>query len=227
MSAPSKLAAGIDSRLAAYAALAGAALAAPAQANANIIWYGAVNINIPSTTSGVYINLITGVTGTSPGAVPGWDINPWGSTALNIWADNSASPQSGVITDFTGGLSATLVDNLPPGTPIIDSWIYSRTAGVETVGATAFNINSGANLIGFRFLNEVTGQYNYGWAQISLSSSFSSQPRTFVQYAYDDSGAFIALGLIPEPSTTALLGLMAAGALGVSVWRKRGQRPSL
>jgi hypothetical protein len=227
MSAPSKLAARIDARLAAYATLAGAALAAPAQVNANIIWSGTVNINIPSTVSGVYINLVTGVFGTTPGAVPGWDINPWGNTSLNIWANDSASPLSGVITDFTGGSSATLVDNLPPGTPIVDSWTYGRTAAVETTGATAFNINSSGNLIGFRFLNELTGQYNYGWAQLALSSSFSSQPRTFVQYAYDNSGAFIALGLIPEPSTTALLALVATGALGLRAWRKRRQQSSL
>ena len=80
MSARSTLAsaAGSDARLAAYAALAGVALAAPAAAKADIIWNSTANINIPSTTAGVYINLVTGVTGTNPAAVPGWDINPVG-----------------------------------------------------------------------------------------------------------------------------------------------------
>ena len=218
------VAAEIDSRLAAYATLAGVALAAPTAANAEIVWFSDVNINIPSTTAGVYINLVTGVSGTIPGAVPGWDINPWGTTALNIWANNSASPLSGVITDFFGGSSATLIDNLPPGTLLDDTRTYGRTAAVETIGSTAFILNSSNNQIGFRFLNESTGQYNYGWAQISLSSSVGSQPRILLQYAYDNTGGPIAIGLIPEPSTTTLLGLLATGALGVRLWRRHKVR---
>ncbi|HJX25616.1 MAG TPA: hypothetical protein VJ252_05630, partial [Chthoniobacterales bacterium] len=56
-----------NTRLAGYAALAGAALAAPAipSADANIIWSGPVSINIPSTTSGIYLNVVTGVAGSS------------------------------------------------------------------------------------------------------------------------------------------------------------------
>ena len=57
--------------------------------------------------------------------------------------------------------------------------------------------------------------------RISLSTSAFSQPRTIVEYAYDDSGVGILAGQIPEPSTFALLGVMAAGALGVREWRKR------
>ena len=51
----------IDGRLAAYATLAGAALAAPAipSADATIIYSGPVAINIPSTTAGVYLNVVT------------------------------------------------------------------------------------------------------------------------------------------------------------------------
>ena len=108
MSASSKvpIGAAIDGRLAAYATLAGIALAAPAAAEAVIIYSGIVNINIPSTTSGIYINLVTGVASTTPAGAPGWDINPWSSTTLNIWANNSASPQD--------GLSPTSLSAVPP-----------------------------------------------------------------------------------------------------------------
>ena len=41
-----------------------------------------------------------------------------------------------------------------------------------------------------------------------------------MDYAYEDSGAGIQAG-VPEPTTMALLGVMAAGALGVRAWRKR------
>ncbi len=84
MSAPSKqaIAGGIDARLAAYATLAGVALAGAAAAKADLIYSGGVNVNLPSTTAGIYINLVTGVIGTNPASVPGWDINPLGSATL-------------------------------------------------------------------------------------------------------------------------------------------------
>ena len=214
----------VDGRLAAYATLAGAALATPAfvqNANATIVYSGIVNFNVPSTTSGIYLNVVTGVTSTTPGGAPGWDLNPWSSSSLEIWGNNSASPNDGVLDNFTGGTAAS-VDNLPLGTLIDGSWNYGRTdSTVETTGPTAFLLNSSNNIFGFRFLNESTGVYDFGWARISLSSTLVGQPRAVVEYAYDDAGGGIMAGAVPEPSTFALLGVMAAGALGVREWRKR------
>lgn len=213
----------IDGRLAAYATVAGAALAAPAlpNADASIVWSGPVNINVPSTTSGVYLNVVTGVFATTPSGAPGWDLNPWSSSSLEIWGNNSASPQDGVLDNFTGGAAGS-VDNLPTGAIIDGSWNYGRTdTTVETTGPTAFNLNSSNNIFGFRFLNESTGVYDFGWARISLAGTLNGQPRAIIEYAYENTGAAIAAGAIPEPSTLALLGVMAAGAIGVRAWRKR------
>lgn len=213
----------IDGRLAAYATLAGAALAAPAipNADATIVYSGIVNFNIPSTTSGIYLNVVTGVTSTTPGGAPGWDLNPWSSSSLEIWGNNSASPNDGVLDNFTGGAAGS-VDNLPVGAVIDGSWNYGRTdSTVETSGPTAFNLNSSNNIFGFKFLNESTGVYDFGWARVSLSGTLGSQPRAIVEYAYEDTGSSIMAGQVPEPSTMALLGVMAAGALGVRAWRKR------
>lgn len=211
----------VDGRLAAYAALAGAALAGPTipSADALIVYSGVVNITIPSTTAGVYLNVLTGAFATTPAGAPGWDLNPWSSTGLSIWANNAASPNDGVLSNFTGGTSNTLVDNIPFGTLIDGSWTYGRTNAVETTGSTAFLLSSSNNLIGFRFLNEITNQYNFGWARISLSSTHQGQPRMVVDYAYDDSGAAIAVA-VPEPTALALLGVLATGALGVRTWRR-------
>jgi len=217
-----KLSACVDGRLAAYATLAGVVLAAPAMApsaDASIVYSGVVNINIPSTTSGIYLNVVTGVFGGS--TTPGWDVNPWASTSLEIWGNNTASPNDGVLDNFTGG-SAASVDNLPVGTIIDGSWNYGRTDGtVESTGPTAFVLNSSNNIFGFRFLNESTSQLDFGWARISLSATLAGQPRMIVEYAYENTGLGIAAGAVPEPSTMALLGVMAAGALGVRAWRKR------
>ena len=116
MPAPSKQAivGGIDARLAAYATLAGVALAGAAAAKADLIYSGAVNINIPSTTAGIYINLVTGVTGTSPGSVPGCTLTRGAPARLRCLrtiprARAAASSQIG-----REGTSGTLIDNIAP-----------------------------------------------------------------------------------------------------------------
>ena len=62
--------------------------------------------------------------------------------------------------------------------------------------------------------------HNYGWAHFSLGSSFGGQPRTLIDYLYQDNGGPIT----PEPPPSALLTLFAAGAFGIRVWRKRRGR---
>jgi hypothetical protein len=212
----------INSRLAGYATLAGSALAAPAipSADANIIWSGPVSINIPSTTAGIYLNVVTGLFGGS--STPGWDVNPYGSSSLIFF--NPAAPSGGVyVVNAPGGTSATAPDNLPFGFLISAASGFGSGTG-ETTGPTAFLTNSSSNLVGFRFTEATLngGAVAYGWMRISLSATTGSQPRMIVEYAYEDTaGVGIAAGAVPEPSTIALLGVMAAGALGVREWRRR------
>ena len=210
-----KLSACMDGRLAAYATLAGVALAAPAlapTADASIVYSGVVNINIPSTTSGIYLNVVTGVSGGS--TTPGWDVNPWGSSLLSMF--NPAAPAGGVyVGDGTGYF------NLASGTLI--SGASTFTSG-NISASTPLNFNSSNNIVGFRFQDEANAnQTEYGWMRISLTGTQSSQPRAIVEYAYENTGAGINAGDtgVPEPTTAALLGVMAAGALGVRAWRKR------
>jgi hypothetical protein len=156
--------------------------------------------------------------------VPGWDINPFSSTTLS-WFAATPSAQHGYIINLPGGTSATLVDNLPLGTLIqAAGFTFGTNNAVETTGPTAWNLNSNNNYVGFRFLNEGTSTVDFGWAQVHLGATLTDTTRAIIGYAYDDSGAGILSGAttsVPEPSTTALLGVMAAGALGVRAWRKR------
>jgi len=214
----------IDGRLAGYATLAGAALAAPAlpSADATIIWSGPVAINIPSTTAGIYLNVVTGVFNTVPASVPGWDVNPFSATSLSFF--NPTAPAGGVyVVNTPGGTSATAPDNLPFGT-LISSLSGFGSGAIETTGPLAAQLNSSNNLIGFRFVDATLngGAVAYGWMRISLGATTGAQPRAIVEYAYENTqGLGIAAGAIPEPSTMALFGVMAAGALGVREWRKR------
>lgn len=202
------------------AAVAGVGVAQH-NADAALIYSGIVNINVPSTVAGVYLNVVTGISSSVPTFAPGWDLNPWGNTSLNIWTNNLANPANtdGVIVDYASGSSTTLIDNLPLGAFVDATSSYGRTAGTETTGATAFNLNSSSNIIGFRFYNEPTSRMNYGWARFSLSSATAAQPRTLIEYAYDDTGQpIIGIGWIPEPAS---LGLLAAGAAGLAIRRRK------
>ena len=59
----------------------------PSMAQSAVITSNTV-ISVPVTTSGLYINVVTGVRGTTPSASPGWDLNPWGTSAVRVWESN-------------------------------------------------------------------------------------------------------------------------------------------
>jgi len=194
----------LNAHFAAAAVIASAgAMGAANHADAAIVWSGLVNIAIPSNVDGVYMNILTGQTGTSGGAVSGWDINPYGATSLQFFASTGGGFVRGL------GSSGTLVDNLAQGTLINASQSFG-TGTAETTGATAFFPGSMSNLVGFRFVNEATGQTHYGWMRILLGGAgLASQPRSIIEYAYESvAGAGIGAGvIIPAPGAIALLGL--------------------
>ncbi len=199
----------LDAHFASAAAVAvGAAmLGAAHQADAGIVWSGIVNINIPSTTDGVYLNVITGQSGSSGVSVAGWDVNPYSASNLTFFSPTGG----GAVRGF--GASSTAVDNLAYLTVIgAGSSFNYGTGSVETTGATAMNLNSSENLIGFRFVNEATGATHYGWMRIQFTGTSFSQPRAIVEYAFESTaGASIQAGVIPAPGALALVG--AAGLL--------------
>jgi len=211
----SKLLSQVDQHFGKCAVLAAAGvgagvMSAPQTAEAAIVHSGIVNLTIPSTTNGLYLNVVTGALNepgnTGGGTVPGWDINPWSSSALNYF--NPAAPAGGVYVQRAGG-GATA--NLPAGTLIDGASLYGNSAA-STAGATPHLLNSNENLIGFRFQDETDGNCTkFGWFRVSLSTSLSSQPRALVEYAYDNTcGVGIPAG-VPEPGSLALLAMGAAG----------------
>ena len=191
---------------AAALAVAGAGAAAQS-ANAAIV-FNSVSINIPSTTAGVYLNVVTGTNATAPAAAPGWDVNPWSSTTLNFF--NPAAPAGGV---YSRGGATSGVANLPAG-HVVDATNIWTSGGASTTAGWTMNLNSSNNLVGFRFQNEANGnQTHYGWMRISLSGTLSAQPRAIVEYAYEDqAGVGIQAG-VPTPGAASLLGL--AGLAGI------------
>jgi hypothetical protein len=200
----------LDARFASAAAVAcGVALVgAERHADAHIVWSGIININIPSTSDGVYLNVVTGQLGSSGSSVSGWDVNPYSGAGLEFFASAGGGFVSGLGTD------ASLVDNLAFNTLIGSGQAFSSgAAGIESSGSTRFHFSSSQNLVGFQFVNEATGSTHYGWMRLQLWNGPGLQPRAIVEYAYEtEAGVGINAGLIPAPGAMALLGM--AGLLG-------------
>ena len=113
---------------------------------ADIVWSGLVNITVPNNTDGVYLNFVTGQTGTSGAAVPGWDYNAYNSgTGLNFfWPTGTAGGLSLDGTTYATlpinaniGPSATFI--APPGSPVSAMTLWRA-------GANAY--------LGVRFTND-------------------------------------------------------------------------
>jgi hypothetical protein len=208
----------VDARLAACAAAAGASLAVSSSAQAAIIYSGPVSISIPTTTAGVYLNVVTGANSSLPSSAPGWDVNPWSSTNLSFFSPSS--PSGGA---YVGAVASITSLNL--GDLISAANSFTNVAN-SALSAPIFN--SSNNFVGFRFINEAAGsQLQFGWLQISLGATLTDPARAIVGYAYENTGAGIGAGntganSVPdEANTFALLALTALGALGVRAWRER------
>jgi hypothetical protein len=177
------------SRLLVAAALGGTALTLSSPATiAAIVDSGVVNLPVPQTTAGLYINLVTGVLGFTAGAVPGWDFNPFGSTNISFFSS------AGTGTQTVG--AATTATALAPGATIGPGSTYANV-GTTGTAATAFR-NTGVAYVGFKFTNEATATVNYGYALMSTTTT-SGYPAAVVRYVYDDTGAPITI-----PITTGL-----------------------
>lgn len=198
----------LDSHFVACSAVAAAATVGgfTQESEADIIHSGAVNINIPTTTSGVYLNFVTGVSNPDDALVPGWDVNPWSSTGFGLFNPGGFATY---VTTTAGGTTAV---NMTPGA-IIDA--TSNFGSNSSANTSQWVMNSDQNLVGIRFQNEDTGQIHYGWMRISFSSSPTAQPRAIVEYAYEsEPGVGIGAGVVPAPGSLALLALGAAGLAG-------------
>jgi len=81
----------------------------------------------------------------------------------------------------------------------------------------------------FKDSTQVGSPVYYGWIDASLSNplSGSGPDVTIFSYAYDNTGAKIPMGAVPEPGSAALLalGALALGAQGVRSWRRK--RPTV
>lgn len=199
------------------AALAGTA-ATVSDANATVVTFN-TPISVPATTAGVYINLLTGANGTSGGAVPGYDFNPYlanGGTQLGFYWGPVATRGGGVASTTTTGPYLSLA----AGTTI--SAASTFTAAILGTTGSAY-LTSGTHTLGFKFYNETTSVFNYGYLTMTNAST-NGFAATITGWSFENNGGAITIPSVvappvPEPSTTALLAVGAL-ALGASNLRR-------
>lgn len=162
------------------AAAAAATLGLLSQAQAAVVTFN-TPIVVPNTFDGIYINLLTGATGSTGASTTGWDFNPYNSgTTLSFFWSASPSQASGVAASTTGPYL-----DLAPGTTVGPSSTFAQvTAG----SATAAFQSVGTHTMGFRFFNEATTAINYGYATLEVGGT-SGFPLTITRWSFENTGA--------------------------------------
>jgi hypothetical protein len=176
-------------------------------AHSAVIYSGLQNIPIPTTFTGIYLDLDTAATSSTPSV--GWDINPFFG---GIGIAGSAAFQPVRL-----GTGNTDTIRLFANNDLIDSTLMyaSGTNGSSDHLGASGNFQAGTEgYIGFRFTkNDSSGPY-YGWMRLTLTSNTSG---AFIHdWAWENSGIGIQTGSllsVPEPSRALLLMLGIAVSL--------------
>ena len=71
------------------------------------------------------------------------------------------------------------------------------------------------------------GAFDYGYIEGSVSGGYPNLAYTIDAVVYDNSGAAIQTGAVPEPSTLTLLAAMAGGAVALRQWKRRREAPTV
>jgi hypothetical protein len=179
-------------RLPVLAALLAATVAAPA-AVIHVDFAGLPQA-IPNTLDGLYLNAATGTFSTASIPPAGWDINVYNNgSGLSFFAPAAPGGQ-GTLTSGAAALS------LLAGASIGSAGLYQ--AGLSS--GSGF-LTAGIRFAGFKFYNEISGSDQFAWLKLSTSTG-NGFPAALLGYAYEDEGASIIAGQVPEPAAPALLG---------------------
>ncbi len=182
-------------------------------ASAGIVFVDPVDISVPQTGSGIYVDMVTGVTQTTDSS-GSWDFNLWASGGTTLTLNTTAF--------FT-------TDSLAVGSPVsllsFGDPISSANATADSSTLSMANFYGQTGYIGLRFWDESSTQYLNGWVEVSVGGT-NGYPASILNWAYETTpGTTILAGdtgssTVPEPSTwMSMLG--GLGVLGAVQWRRR------
>lgn len=167
-------------------------LAVVASAHATVICSPMTNLDVPATSEGLYVNLISGVSGTSEGAVPGFDIDIY--AAINTKPSGQMKFYWGSVSTGGAGVASSgdTYAVLGPNVSIGSDSTFTRAA---FSGDTSAWMAGTSGYLGMRFKDEATTAIVYGWLALSTTAPLGF-PATIEGWCYEDSGAAI---VTPDP----------------------------
>ncbi len=190
----------MNSKIVKHMAAAAAAAVVAGAANAAVVTWN-INMVVPANIDGLYVNVEAQTSGSTGGAVAGWDINPYGATSLYFYnsVGGGVMRYPGVTTGSAGSLAQ--------GTSVGGTASYG--SGAVTFGATAGNWTLNAsNYFGFKFV-AADGLTHFGFGRMDVGAAAATRTLAFVAY---ETVANTAISVTPAPGAIALLGL--AGLAG-------------
>lgn len=164
-------------RLHKHLALAAVATAAVvATSNASVVTWN-INQVIPNNIDGLYINVEAQTFGSAATAVPGWDINPYGTSTTTMSWFGAAAP-SGCVLGLGQGGTTTAVASLTDGTVVSAASTFGNTACSVTAGGWKLNQ---ANYFGFRFV-AADGLTHYGFGVMTTGATMGVRTLNSLSY---------------------------------------------
>ncbi|MCE9620624.1 MAG: hypothetical protein K8R92_12055 [Planctomycetes bacterium] len=203
----------------AVAAAGVAVLGAAQKSDAALVYSGIQNIAAPATTAGLYLNLITGDNGVTPGDAPGWHINPWSSSVLRFGTNYPVpdvyfcgTTSSGTAVNLNAG-SFLMFDGSANNASTMNGaygWSFSSSAVLVGAPAGQWKVNSD-NYVGVLSFENATDVL-IGWVRMHVGATILD--RTVVDWAYDigDGSQVVEVGAVPAPGALALVGLAGFAA---------------
>ena len=211
-------------KLVSLLALATGAVAMPQSASADIIY-----TDLTSSPVTVGANGVNSFSLSFPGQVQfGFQVKRR-STGFTYYRSVVVGKLGGAVSASVQGIGGLAVQR-GKGAAWNNAYpLYNKPAIAKATSDLAFTTHKPGSYttheylsFSFRDTDQGNAQF-YGWVEISLSNSTSTDPNvTLYGYAYDTTGAQIATGEVPEPSSAALLalGALTFGAKGLRSWRR-------
>ncbi len=201
------------------------------QAEAVVQYSGLLDLAVPVTIEGLYIDINQNQTGAPGAAVPGWDINLFNSnsTTTQKRAALSFSPTArpsrpvsftgpngyAYVSKLGGGVTVGPASNFatPPAT--YNYHILAYRSGTGAYDASQWNGGVTDGFMGVRFTSS-DNQIHFGWIRLNVAPATAGYAMTLRDFAWEtEAGVPIATGAgIPEPACIAL-GVLALGAVGI------------